>query len=108
MKKPTPPVPGEFQPGKFPDDDWEKRFPDLCRFLSDPFYDDGTPRKLAAVTIREQDGRVLVGLTDHDLERGLYRTGTNVRAALESIEKALSNGSADWRPWKQQKGGKGK
>lgn len=92
----------------FPDADWMKRFPILCEMLAHDGYDDGTPREQSTITIREQDGLVLVSLQDKDMERGLYRTGKHVLGALEAIEKCLANASADWRPWKEPGGKRGK
>lgn len=106
MRKPEPKQAESGARAVFPDADWEKRFPVLCEFLTAVTYDDGTVRKTSSISIREQDGKVLVSMSDHDLERGLYRVGDHVRGALESLEKALTSPNADWRPWRQQKGGK--
>lgn len=108
MKRPEAKTQGTVANLPFPDDDWVKRFPTVCAYMADVVYDDGTVRKPSVVTIREQDSLVLVSLTDHDLERGLYRTGQTVWEAFKALEKAANQPGADWRPWKQQKGGKGK
>lgn len=100
MKKPESLSPSTAGSTPFPDEDWVKRFPLVSSFLGDCWYDDGSPRKQSTVTIREQDGLVLVSISDMDLKRGLYRTGKNVKEALGSLEKALEASTADWRAWK--------
>jgi len=100
MKRPSneAAAPGVNDP--FPDSDWLKRFPSLCPFLADFYWDDGECREPCSLAIKVQDGLILVSLQDRALERGLYRTGKDVKGALEAIEKALGGGGADWRPWK--------
>lgn len=108
MKKPDAATSAAGTSGPFPDADWVKRFPMVCEYLSAAAFDDGTPRQLSSLTLREQDGMVLASISDMELSRGLYRTGATVRDALAALEKALETMTADWRPWKQQgrKGGK--
>jgi len=86
-------------PNAFPDETWVKGLPLLCEYLSLGAFEDGTPRELSTVTIRYQDGLVLASLSDHEERAGLYRTGESVQLALKALEKALSGGTADWRPW---------
>jgi len=83
----------------FPDGNWVKRFPSLCEYLSHMEYDDGSKRELSTVTIREQDGRVLVALNDKDTSATAYISGEDVLGALQALEKALVAGTADWRRW---------
>jgi hypothetical protein len=72
-------------------------------------YEDGTKRELATLTVKEQEGQVLVVLNDKDTSASAYVTGSDVLAALRSLEKALVGGNADWRRWKvgafKKKGG---
>ena len=89
----------------FPDEGWVKRYPTLCEYLSHLEYDDGSKRELSTLTVKEQDGRVLLSLNDRDTDSTAYISGENVGAALAALEKALVAGNADWRKWK---GGGGK
>jgi len=104
MRKPVPPAPGENVPERFPDESWVKSYPFLVEMLVAPCYEDGEMRELSTVTIKYQDHQVLVSVQDHDLSRGLYRVSSTVAGALKAVEKALAEGTADWRPWKIPKG----
>jgi hypothetical protein len=101
MKRPAPVKrdPAEVTP--FPDDEWNELFPLLSEHLAHDLFEDGTSRRLSSVSVKAQDGLVLVSLSDVELSRGLYRVGPNVMAALEALEKALADPRADWRPWKK-------
>lgn len=108
MKRPNKREEGDGVNELFADADWVKRFPLLCEFLAAEFYDDGERRETSLLSLKAQDGLVLASLTDKDLERGLYRTGRTCLEAVGAIEKALSSGNADWRPWRLERGGKSK
>lgn len=103
MKRPSSPAAARGENEPFPDKDWLKRFPTLCAYLGDFFWDDGESRLPCTLSFKAQDGMVLASLSDPDLERGLYRTGNSCLGAVEALEKALTGGSADWRPWKQER-----
>jgi hypothetical protein len=107
MRKPQAPAPGEVVAARFPDETWVKSFPFLVEMLVSPCYDDGEMRELSTVTVKWQDNAVLVSVQDHDLSRGLYRVSGSFLGALRAVEKALAEGTADWRAWKVPKG-KGK
>jgi hypothetical protein len=94
--------------GLWPDEKWLKELPVLVEYLSATLYDDSTPREPAQLTLKLQDGMILASLQDKDLSRGLYRVGQSVQGALKAIEKSLTDGTADWRPWKTDRGGKRK
>ena len=108
MKRPDTKEKGTGVNDPFPDADWVKRFPILCQFLADVYYDDGELREPSLLSFKAQDGLVLASLTDKDLERGLYRTGKTCLDAVGALEKSLASGNADWRPWRQDRGGKSK
>jgi len=84
----------------FPDAGWAKKYPVLCEYLSHMEYDDGSKRELSTLTVKEQDGRVLLSLNDKDTSSTAYISGEDVAAALASLERALVAGNADWRRWK--------
>lgn len=108
MKRPENLAGTSAETAEFPDDLWKKTLPLIVEYLTATKYDDGTERKLSSISIKEQDGSVLVALNDADLDRGLYRTGKTVVDALKAIEKALATDSADWRVWKREQRGKKK
>jgi hypothetical protein len=107
LRRPTDgPVAGAA--GSWPDDTWTKQLPVLVEYLSATCYDDATPREPAQLTLKLQDGMILASLQDKDLSRGLYRVAGSVLGACKALEKALSEQTADWRPWKTDRGGKRK
>jgi hypothetical protein len=108
MKRPTQQDLSTEGPLPFADEKWAKDFPFVVEMLVAVRYDDGTVRVPSQLTIKEQDGQILASLSDKDLERGLYRVSSTVLGAVRALEKAIAENSADWRPWKPQKGGKGR
>jgi len=108
LKKPNATEPSVLVNEPVPDSDWVKRFPTVCAFLGDVCYDDGEVREPSLLSFKAQDGLILASLTDKDLKRGLYRTGKTCLDAVQALEKALNNGTADWRPWKDSGGAKPK
>ena len=106
MRKPEPLAPTGGQP-LFPDEMWLKKLPTICEYLSHTTYEDGSPRETSTISVKEQDGKVLVALNDKQESRGLYRSAGSVQEAMALIEKALATNSADWRVWKQEGKGKG-
>lgn len=91
----------------FPDDDWVTLFPLVVEYLTDDSYEDGSRRAQSTMSLKFQDGMILASINDHDLSRGLYRTGLTVLDAVGAIQSALASGKADWRPWKRGGGKKG-
>lgn len=106
MKRPPKDSQGNPGVGDWPDQDWVDCYPCLVEHLSDGAYEDKTARELSSLGVKYQDGLILVSLSDHDLSRGLYRTGRTLGEALGALEKALAGQSADWRPWKRPGGKK--
>lgn len=102
MKRPD--VVAAAQSGGMPDEKFGRDFPQLSEYLTHDKYDDGTARALSALSVKVQDGMILVGLQDHDLERSLFVVGETLAKALAALEKHAGSPTADWRRW----GGKGK
>ena len=99
MKRPEPIPEGDPSSTSFPDATWAKSMPHVCEYLHDDRWEDGKPREVSTIVIKEEDGRVVVALNDKDLSRSLYRSGETVAEALKALEKALATQSADWRKW---------
>lgn len=90
--------------GMFPDERWVKKYPATCAYMADLTWDDGSPRDVATLTLRVEDGRLVLCLNDKEMQQTLYRSGGTIEEGLAALEKALTLGPADWRSW----GGKGK
>jgi len=104
MKKPvknSPSSPGDYV---MPDDDLRESFPVLCSYLCENVYDDGSPRKVATLTLFVEDSVLKGALNDRDQDRSLYASGSTLQSVLEALEGALKSGVPAWRKW----GGKGK
>lgn len=102
-------TPSDQPAGKWPDGDWAKKLPLLSEHLGDTTWEDGAPRELSTLTVKCEDGRIVVALNDREGHRSLYRSGETVNDALKALEKAVGDPGADWRAWHQgQKGGKRK
>jgi hypothetical protein len=101
MKRPSKPDPTSSPAASFPDEDWCTLFPTVVEYLADGAFEDGEPRQLSTLGVKFQDGLILVTLSDHELSRGLYRTGATFLDALGAIEGCLVKSTADWRAWKK-------
>lgn len=83
----------------WPDLKWKEKYPTLVEYLTQDTWEDKQPRELSTVSIKCQDGRVLVVLSDVDQKRSLYMSGETVEKALQSLERAASGPGGDWRAW---------
>lgn len=109
MKRPEsaqPALAGNGTRSRFPDDEWEGLFPLVCEYLTTDIYEDGSTRERSGLTIKVQDGKVLVMLNDPSVKRSLYRVGGSLNEALSAIEDVVGSPNADWRIWKDSFGGK--
>lgn len=92
----------------FPDPEWQGCFPTVCEYCTTDRYADGSARERSSLTVRVQEGKLLVVLSDPTVTRSLYRVGQTVELAVLAIEEALTGNTADWRRWKQDFGSKRK
>ncbi len=92
----------------FPDPTWEERFPQVCEFMTTDVYEDGSVRERSGLTVKVQDGKILVMLNDPTVRRSLYRVGLTIDEAVDALETALSGANCDWRIWKEDYGSKRK
>jgi len=86
--------------GSMPDAGFLSSYPMLSEFLTHDKYDDGSARERSALSVKVQDGMILVCVQDHDLSRSLFVVGATLPKALAAAEKAVSGPGADWRAWK--------
>jgi hypothetical protein len=59
--------------------------------------DEGKPRQTATMTIVCEDGKWKGGIKERDHAMSLWRAGDTLVGLLEALEKALAEGSADWK-----------
>jgi len=85
-----------------------KAYPIIQSLLRETVWDDNTPRVTSSLLVFCEDGRWKVMLNDRDSQRVCFLSGTSLAGALTAMEKALSNGSADWRVSRAAKGGQRK
>jgi hypothetical protein len=79
----------------------------LNEFLTDPRWDDGTPRLLPTVLVFRDAGQWKACLSDRAMDRVAFVTGATVDELFAALEKGLTKDSLDWRPAKHDGGRKG-
>lgn len=81
-------------------------FPGLVEMISTTTFPDGKKRIPSKVTVMVEEGIIKAALRDEGMQASLFRSGPTIEAALEALERALSEDNPDdWRPW--PKGGQG-
>lgn len=92
-------TPSSGKPGEFPDEKWSKGLPTIVEYMTQDKWGDGKERELSGVTVKYQDGLILIVLNDVAQRRSLYVSANSVEGALKALEKAVSGPGADWRAW---------
>ncbi len=69
----------------------------LCNWLTDPKFDDGTPRKLPSVTFWVEGGRVKACLNDKAERLSGFVTLSGLEMLGEQLSDLLAMGKVDWR-----------
>lgn len=64
---------------------------------------EGKPRQTATLLVFVESGRWRACVNDRDSESSFFRSSESFLGLLESLESALSNGTADWRARPQRK-----
>lgn len=78
-----------------------KLYPCLLEQLTVTLWDDGKKRERSSVTLVVTDGVLHGSLNEKSLGRSFWKSGRSVGDVLASLEKALADGSAEWRSWKK-------
>lgn len=83
--------------GKLAPSKWGLAHPLLWEMLTQDQWEDGTPRKLATLTIFLDEG--LIKLSLNDRAQGLvgFVTGPSVEEALRTLEAQLKDDRVEWR-----------
>lgn len=95
--------------GVTPPDDDECRlgFPTLWSFLTQDKYAKGQERTLGEIVITRVDGGYSVELRDHDTLQKLPTTCLTLLGFAEALEKAFTDPTHPWKPFKSYKNEKG-
>lgn len=111
FKKAEKPTGGEkLSSASYDNGTWQKGCPNLCQFLTQTQWEDGTPRAPGTLLLLAEDGMWKGSLHDRDAQRSCWLSGKTPTALLEAIERVCLTGEAEWRhkpPQTPQKG-KGK
>jgi len=97
MKRPSQaarPKKGEFT---CVDSAFQSTYPELAKGLSDPWWDDGKPRKPWTIKIAFSEDAVLLTLNDPDSKLVAFTTSPALIEGLAAIEEALQGDGLSWR-----------
>jgi len=106
MKRPDKAADKAIAGGDFSDAKFREKYPLLFEYLHDTQWDDGSAREQSSITVKIEQGRFNLALSDKDARASLYITADTIVDGLACFEKALKAGNADWRGWKGSKGKK--
>jgi len=85
----------------FVDEEMCAEHPDLYAFMRETVWSDGKKRSTGTLTI-SVEGRVIKCSThDRDGKRYFWLTGDTLKGLLASIDRALRDDTAEWRPDKR-------
>lgn len=88
-----------------PDAQMLKAWPNLCTYLTDAKWDDGSDRELPTLIFFASDGGWKLCLSDKALERTAWAFGTGLSECLSCMEKGLATGKIEWRRASSTRGG---
>jgi len=84
---------------KAPTEPLLKNRPHIAQLLTDPWWDDGTPRELCSLTVRVGLDQTQLNVNDVDNEQSITTTAGSLEEALSLLEEALAAGRNPWRKW---------
>lgn len=79
------------------DEAFKKKYPAIYDFVVTGVVGKKV-RRTSTVTLFAEAGFFKLCLNDRQRGCTLWRTGENVLGGIESLERALKDGTADWRP----------
>ena len=98
MQKPKPVPGGATSASLVPERGLVGEHTNLRDYLTNPKYDDGTPRELATITLF-WEGQPKAALNDRDYKRSLYVSSDTWAGCLANLEDCLANNDGEWRAW---------
>lgn len=81
----------------------KKDCPAVWAHISDGTWSDGGKRTPSTLLFTVEAGQLKACLNDREERCSLWRAGATPEEAVASLEKALGDGSADWKPWRDQR-----
>lgn len=82
-----------------PDDKDLARYPVILEWMTETSFEDGTPREVSTLAVSIKDGRVQLALNDKEERRSVYTSARTLSEALRALDKALGEGTCEWRLW---------
>lgn len=79
------------------DSDFETRWPNLALLMQATTDDQGKPRQTATLTFVCEQGKWKGGVKDKDHAMSLWRSADAMAGVLDALERALDDGTADWK-----------
>lgn len=79
-----------------------REFPRLLEFLTEPVWEDGSPRQTGTILLFLDEGRLKACLAERSLGLVAFVTGPSLLGLLVEVEAVLRDGKADWRASKGQ------
>lgn len=107
IRKPLPPAPVR-EVASASCGSWLERWPSICEQLTACQYDDGEFRETATLVLSYEGGTFKAALNDRDNQRSLFVSGDSPDGVLTRLEVHLCQDAQEWRPWKGQRGGRGR
>jgi len=71
--------------------------PSVHEWLTELSWEDGKTRRASTLLLMTENGRWKAFFHDRDAKRGFWVTGSAYEDLMETLEKTLSSGSAEWR-----------
>lgn len=106
MKRPTQVAPAAGAPAVSSDEEMSLLYPGIWEYMVETAWDDGKPRRTSTLTVFCEDGVVKVCLSDRELDKTTWASGTSLADCLAAMEAKMQAGETEWR--KAFKPGKGR
>jgi hypothetical protein len=103
LKRPTEKQSSSAENTGCPDAAFVNAYPQLLAYLTDAYWEDGKPRELSSASFTLKDGLWQLAVNDKALKQSLYTAGPTIKDCLRLAEKAIADGSGQWRLWKRGK-----
>jgi len=75
----------------------EGLYPNLYAYMTQDAWEDGGTRATTTVLFFFERGEMKLCVSDRDLQRSFFVTGSDFASLLETAEAMLENGEPDWR-----------
>jgi hypothetical protein len=76
---------------------FEASYPNLLAFMTQERWEDGTPRLTTTVLFFVERGELKLCISDRDLQRSAFLSGSDFQSLLELVEQRLEADDLDWR-----------